>query len=84
MTITGDKGKGVLAETDLNLSDYTEGEYRYMKLPLKNSIDPDGHIEVGLKATQAREKKTNLNESTSHPGRTSSFKDTEASKEQMI
>lgn len=49
--MTGDKGKGVLGEADLNLSDYTEYEFRYMRLPLKGCSDSDAFIEVGLKAT---------------------------------
>lgn len=56
MTITGDKGKGVLGEADLNLSDYLENEYKTFKLPLKNCADADAFIEVGLRATQAKEK----------------------------
>lgn len=56
MTITGDKAKGVLGEADLNLSDYQEGEYKIFKLPLKNCEDGEAYIEVGLRATQAKEK----------------------------
>eukprot|EP00347_Sterkiella_histriomuscorum_P006359 403353063 len=79
LTVTGDKGKGVLGEAELNLSEYQEQEFRYMKLQLKGCSDPDAFIEVGLKATPAREKKT-----AQETPRSSSFKDTEASKEQMI
>lgn len=69
MTIVGDKGKGTLGEADLNLSDYTEGEYRIMKLTLKNCADPDGFIEIGLRATQAKEKESSTPKSKSGVGR---------------
>jgi hypothetical protein len=36
LTVAVDKGKGVLGEADLNLSEYGEGEYKTMKLILKN------------------------------------------------
>ena len=54
--MTGDKGKGVLGEADLNLCDYSEGEFRYVKLPLKGCADSEAYVEVGLKATQVRDK----------------------------
>lgn len=35
LTIAGDKGKGILGEADLNLSEYDEGgDYKIFKLPL--------------------------------------------------
>jgi hypothetical protein len=51
LTIMGDKGKGVLGEADLNLSEYTENEFKVLKLPLKNCADPDGFIEVAIKGS---------------------------------
>lgn len=51
LTVTGDKGKGVLGEADLNLSEYAEHEFKIFKLPLKNCADPEAFIEVGLKAS---------------------------------
>ncbi|CDW83998.1 UNKNOWN [Stylonychia lemnae] len=80
-TINGNTGKGLLGEADLNLSDYQENEFRYMKLPLRNCSDPDAYLEVGLKATQAREKKTDTPKASQSA---SGQKDNEASKEQMI
>ena len=56
MTVAADKGKGILGETDLNLSDYAENEYKMIKLPLKNCPDPDGYIEIGLRGTVAKDK----------------------------
>lgn len=34
LTVAGDKGKGVLGEANLNLSDYSETEYKIFKIPL--------------------------------------------------
>ena len=56
LTIVADRGKGILGEAELNLSDYKEKEYRIMKLELKNCSDPDAYIEIGLRATLAKEK----------------------------
>ena len=42
---------GFLGEADLNLSDYQENEFKYMRLNLRNCADPDAYLEVGLKAT---------------------------------
>jgi hypothetical protein len=56
LTIAGDKGKGILGEADLNLSDYSETEFKIFKLPLKKCLDEDAYIEVGLRATQSKEK----------------------------
>lgn len=59
MTVSKDKGKGgVLGEAELNLSSYTENDYKVMKIPLRNCSDPDGYIEVALRGTLAPEKKT--------------------------
>jgi len=57
LTIGGEKGKGALGEADLNLSEYSEDEFKIFKLPLKKCADPDAYIEVGLKATASKEKK---------------------------
>jgi hypothetical protein len=56
LTISGDKGKGLLGEADLNLSEYQENEFKLIKLPLKNCADPEAYIEVGLRGTLAKEK----------------------------
>jgi len=58
LTIGGEKGKGILGEADLNLSEYSEGEFKIFKLPLKKCFDPDAYIEVGLRATPVKESKT--------------------------
>lgn len=54
--MAGDKGKGILGEADLNLSEYSEDEFKIFKLPLKKCFDPDAYIEVGLRATPAKDK----------------------------
>jgi hypothetical protein len=61
----------VLGEADLNLCDYAEGEFNYMQLSLKGCSDSSAFIEVGLKATQIRDKKLNgsIIGNTSHHGR---------------
>lgn len=46
----------MLGEAELNLSDYTENEYKIFKLPLTKCSDDEAFIEVGLRATQAKEK----------------------------
>lgn len=61
-----------MGEADLNLSDYTENEFRYIRLPLRNCSDPDGYIEVGLRGVVAKEKKQES---------TPKNKDSEANKE---
>jgi len=76
LTIAADKGKGVLGEADLNLSEYSEGEFKIMKLPLKNCSDTDAFIEIGIKGSQAKEKK----EAPSTPKE----QNTEENKEQII
>ncbi len=65
LTIAGDKGKGVLGEADLNLSDYSENEFKIFKINLKNCADPEGYIEVGLRATVARDKTPKARDSIS-------------------
>ncbi len=40
----------------MNLSDYTENDYKVMKIPLKKCADPDAFIEVALRGTLAQEK----------------------------
>mmetsp|Transcript_16767 Transcript_16767/g.16034 ORF Transcript_16767/g.16034 Transcript_16767/m.16034 type:complete len:132 (-) Transcript_16767:590-985(-) len=47
-----DKNKGTLGEAQLNLSDYLEGEFKMLKLPLDKCVDPEAFIEVGLRATK--------------------------------
>jgi hypothetical protein len=47
----------VLGEADLNLSDYSEGDYKVIKLTLEKCMDPNAYIEVGLRATPAEVKK---------------------------
>jgi hypothetical protein len=42
-----------LGEADLNLSDYTENDYKVMKIPLRKCADPDAYIEVALRGTLA-------------------------------
>ena len=64
LTIAADKGKGILGECDLNLSEYTENEFKIMKLPLKNCADPEGYIEIGLRGVSAKEKTPRAREST--------------------
>ena len=54
LTIMGDKGIGVLGESDLNLSDYAENEYKLFKIPLKKCNDQEAYIEVGLRATPSK------------------------------
>ena len=56
MTVQADKTKEILGEADLNLSNYTENEFKIIKLPLKNCSDPDGFIEIGLRGVLAKEK----------------------------
>lgn len=56
MTIAGDKGKGILGEADLNLCEYSETDFKIVKLPLKKCLDEEAWIEVGLRATPAKEK----------------------------
>jgi hypothetical protein len=51
LTVSGDKGKGVLGEADLNLSEYQENEFKVIKIALKNCADPEAFIEVGLRGT---------------------------------
>ncbi len=58
LTISKDKGKSTLGEADLNLSDYTENDFKIMRLPLKKCADPDAFIEIGLKAVEAPAAKT--------------------------
>lgn len=77
LIVNGDKGKGVLGEAELNLSDYSEGEFKVLRLPLRNCADPDAVIEVGLKGSQAKERK----EAPSTPKET---QNAEESKEQII
>ncbi len=67
LTVTADKGKGVIGEADLNLSEYTENEYKILKIPMKNCADPDAFIEVGLKGSQAKEKKSTTDPAPSTP-----------------
>ena len=52
----GDKGIGVLGEADLNLRDYSESEFKIHKLTLKKCVDDDAIIEVGLRASPAKQK----------------------------
>jgi hypothetical protein len=85
--VSADKGKGVLGEVDLNLSDYTEGDFNILKLALKNCADPDGYIEVGLKGTPVKEKKAHESSAaggTGTPKASVSGKEIEANKQQMI
>lgn len=58
LTVVGDKGKGLLGEADLNLCEYGDNEFKILKLPLKNCSDPDGYIEIGIKGSQVKEKKS--------------------------
>jgi hypothetical protein len=46
----------VLGEADLNLSDYSESEFKIFKIPLKKCLDESAYIEVGLRATPAKDK----------------------------
>lgn len=57
LTVGGEKGKGPYGEADLNLSEYSEDEFKIIKLMLKKCEDPNAYIEVGLRATPAKEKK---------------------------
>ena len=52
----GDKGKGVLGETELNLREYNEKEFKILKLHLKKCIDDDAFMEVGLRASPSKAK----------------------------
>lgn len=54
LTIAGEKGKTVLGEADLNLSEYEEGVFKVFKLSLKKCKDDDAYIEVGLRATESK------------------------------
>lgn len=56
LTIVGDKGKGVLGEADLNLRDYSEKEFKIIKLPLKKCIDEEAFMEIGLRALPSKAK----------------------------
>ena len=40
----------------MNLSEYSENEFKILKLALKGCQDPDGYIEVGLRGVAAQEK----------------------------
>lgn len=40
----------------MNLSQFGDGEFKIIKLSLKNCKDPDAYIEVGLKGTFQSEK----------------------------
>ena len=44
-----DKNKGNLGNCDLNLADYGEKEFKYLKIALQNCEDKDAYIEVGIK-----------------------------------
>jgi hypothetical protein len=57
LTVAGEKGKGILGEAELNLSDYLEGEYKSIKLTLDKCVDNNAFIEVGLRATKAASEK---------------------------
>jgi hypothetical protein len=46
----------VLGEADLNLSEYYEDEFKIFKLSLRKCFDPEAYIDVGLRATPAKEK----------------------------
>lgn len=50
----GDKGIGLLGEADLNLRDYSENEFKILKLPLKKCNHEDAYVEVGLRASPAK------------------------------
>lgn len=67
-----------MGETDLNLSDYAENEFRYYKLALKNCADPDAYIEVGLRGVVAKEKKESTPKNNSM-----SLRDNEVNMEQL-
>ena len=56
MTVVGDKGKGVLGEAELNLSEYSENEFKILKLNLTKCMDSEAYIEVGLRASAAKER----------------------------
>ncbi len=56
LQIMGDKGRGFLGEADLNLAEYHEDEFKYMKLPLRKCDDTEAFIEVGIRATPAPNK----------------------------
>ena len=59
----GDKGIGMLGETDLNLRDYSENEFKILKLPLKKCTDNEAFMEIGLRASPAKHK-SNRNSTT--------------------
>ena len=48
----------MLGEADLNLSEYSEGEDKILKLPLRKCFDSEAYIEVSIKATPARDTKS--------------------------
>ena len=52
----GDKGIGVLGETEVNLRDYSEDHFKIIRLHLKKCIDNEAFIEVGLKASVSKNK----------------------------
>ena len=56
LTVSGEKGKGVLGEAELNLSDYIMGEYKSFRIPLTKCVDDEAFIEVALRANDAAKK----------------------------
>ena len=81
LTVTGDRSQ-LLGEADLNLCEYAENEFKIIKLPLKNCADPDGFIEVGIKGSPTKEKKSTADPAPSTPKQ--SNQNSEENKEQMI
>jgi hypothetical protein len=55
--VAGEKGKGILGEAELDLSQYKEGEYNQFHLKLEKCVDNNAYIEVGLRATPAEAEK---------------------------
>jgi hypothetical protein len=47
---------GPLGEANFNLTQYGDGEYKTIKLPLKNCSDPDAFVEIAIKGTAAADK----------------------------
>lgn len=42
-----------LGDSDLNLCSYTEnGDFKYMKLPLRHCQDDEAYIEIGIKGVE--------------------------------
>ena len=47
----GEKSKGFIAEAELNMSDYGEGDYNILQLPLKKCDFAEAYIVVGIRGT---------------------------------